>query len=220
MTKKMEVHHHPQLHHQPKPWKEYLLEGLMIFLAVMMGFVAESLRERNADEHHVRQLTISLVKDLKNDTTRLSHLITTYNRKLKAMDSLYYLLQQPLPAINTYKLQKLVQSARNEGLFTSENGTIAQLKNSGFLRLLSETEVPHQIGRYEGLVAVTKTLEASDFEYGKKYLENFVSQHFTPQNLFALSNTASSLKDSFEPVNSNMRNITRENLTQFSTDLM
>ncbi|MFB9842968.1 hypothetical protein [Mucilaginibacter ginsenosidivorans] len=23
----MEVHHHPQLEHKPKPWKEYLLEG-------------------------------------------------------------------------------------------------------------------------------------------------------------------------------------------------
>ncbi|HEY8783428.1 MAG TPA: hypothetical protein VIM16_17510 [Mucilaginibacter sp.] len=33
---KMEVHHHPQLEHNPKPFKEYLLEGFMIFIAVMM----------------------------------------------------------------------------------------------------------------------------------------------------------------------------------------
>ncbi len=30
----MEVHHHPDLHHKPKKWKEYFLEFLMIFLAV------------------------------------------------------------------------------------------------------------------------------------------------------------------------------------------
>lgn len=30
----MEVHHHPQLKHEPKPWKEYILEYLMIVLAV------------------------------------------------------------------------------------------------------------------------------------------------------------------------------------------
>jgi hypothetical protein len=41
----MEVHHHPQLEHKPKPWKEYLLEYIMIFLAVMTGFFAESYRE-------------------------------------------------------------------------------------------------------------------------------------------------------------------------------
>jgi len=40
---KMEVHHHPELHHKHKPWKEYLLEGLMIFIAVMMGFIAEKI---------------------------------------------------------------------------------------------------------------------------------------------------------------------------------
>ena len=45
----MEVHHHPEVEH--KGFKEYLLEGLMIFLAVMMGFIAENLRE-NITEHH------------------------------------------------------------------------------------------------------------------------------------------------------------------------
>ena len=45
ITEQMEVHHHPQLDHKHKPWKEYLLEGLMIFIAVMMGFIAENIRE-------------------------------------------------------------------------------------------------------------------------------------------------------------------------------
>jgi len=40
----MEVHHHPDLHHKPKKWKEYFLEFLMIFLAVTLGFFAESYR--------------------------------------------------------------------------------------------------------------------------------------------------------------------------------
>src|SRR5437762_1603799 len=44
----MEVHHHP--HVEKKNFKEYLLEGLMIFLAVTMGFFAESLRE-NVSNH-------------------------------------------------------------------------------------------------------------------------------------------------------------------------
>ena len=43
-TENMEVHHHPDLHHKPKKWKEYFLEFLMIFLAVTMGFIAENIR--------------------------------------------------------------------------------------------------------------------------------------------------------------------------------
>jgi len=44
----MEVHHHPEV--EKKGFKEYLLEGLMIFLAVTMGFIAENIRE-NISEH-------------------------------------------------------------------------------------------------------------------------------------------------------------------------
>ena len=44
-TENMEVHHHPDLHHKPKKWKEYFLEFLMIFLAVTLGFFAENIRE-------------------------------------------------------------------------------------------------------------------------------------------------------------------------------
>jgi hypothetical protein len=37
----MEVHHHPDLHHEKKKWKEYFLEFLMIFLAVTLGFIGK-----------------------------------------------------------------------------------------------------------------------------------------------------------------------------------
>jgi hypothetical protein len=45
----MEVHHHPDLHHRRKKFKEYLLEFVMIFLAVTMGFIAENVREGIGD---------------------------------------------------------------------------------------------------------------------------------------------------------------------------
>ena len=41
----MEVHHHPHIPTHAKPWKEYLLEGLMIFVAVTLGYGAENVRE-------------------------------------------------------------------------------------------------------------------------------------------------------------------------------
>jgi hypothetical protein len=36
----MEVHHHPDLHHRRKKFKEYFLEFLMIFPVVPLGFIA------------------------------------------------------------------------------------------------------------------------------------------------------------------------------------
>ena len=75
----MEVHHHPEV--EKKGLKEYILEGLMIFLAVMMGFFAESIRENTTNGEHVKQLTMQLVDDLKNDTASLQENIV-YERML------------------------------------------------------------------------------------------------------------------------------------------
>src|SRR6202000_981704 len=63
----MEVHHHPDLHHEKKPWKEYLLEGLMIFLAVTMGFFAESLRENISAKEKEHEYVASFQSNLEKD---------------------------------------------------------------------------------------------------------------------------------------------------------
>ncbi|MBS1919752.1 MAG: hypothetical protein JST17_05840 [Bacteroidetes bacterium] len=72
----MEVHHHP--HVAKKSFKEYLLEFIMIFLAVTLGFFAESLREHIADKKKEKQIILALKKDLEKDTIRLHHLIDDY----------------------------------------------------------------------------------------------------------------------------------------------
>lgn len=77
-TGNMEVHHHPDLHHKEKPWKEYLLEGLMIFIAVTLGFFAESLREHIARNEKEHQVIESLMRGIKKDTAKLGDLIRVY----------------------------------------------------------------------------------------------------------------------------------------------
>src|SRR5436853_6339027 len=61
-TETMEVHHHP--HVEKKSFKEYLLEGLMIFIAETLGFFAESLREHFTN-NEIEQVNMgSLVRNL------------------------------------------------------------------------------------------------------------------------------------------------------------
>src|ERR1700686_354541 len=64
----MEVHHHPDLRHRRKRWKEYFLEFLMIFLAVTLGFFAESYRESLGDKKKEKGYIRSMIEDLKNDS--------------------------------------------------------------------------------------------------------------------------------------------------------
>src|SRR5580765_4979836 len=83
-TSDMEVHHHPQLEHKAKPWKEYLLEGLMIFVAVMMGFIAENIREGITNREHVKELVSQLVQDLKDDSSKLNEIYKGESKILRA----------------------------------------------------------------------------------------------------------------------------------------
>ncbi len=68
----MEVHHHPDLEHKKKRFKEYFLEFLMIFLAVTLGFIAENVREGISDRSKEKEYIESLVQDLKTDTAQVN----------------------------------------------------------------------------------------------------------------------------------------------------
>ena len=89
----MEVHHKPDLHHQPKKWKEYFLEFIMIFLAVTMGFIAEGLREHLADKSKEKEFMVSLKEDLISDTIQLHYILPASDIQYDNLDSLYFLLK-------------------------------------------------------------------------------------------------------------------------------
>lgn len=145
----MEVHHHPQLDHKPKPWKEYLLEGLMIFLAVMMGFFAESLRERITDQHRERGFMVSMIEDLKSDTALLANNINFRKHRVDMIDSLVFLLGSPALKDNgnsVYYFARVISPPQN--IFPNDR-TIQQLKSSGSLRLISNWKISNSIMAYD-----------------------------------------------------------------------
>lgn len=74
-NKEMEVHHNPKM--EKKNLKEYLLDGLMIFIAVTLGFFAESLREHLGDKAKEKKYVSSLTRELKNDTLQYGKSLNT-----------------------------------------------------------------------------------------------------------------------------------------------
>src|SRR5215813_973812 len=90
----MEVHHHPKI--EKKKFKEYVFEGLMIFLAVMLGFFAESLREHISDQSKERDYISSLKQDLVADTININSFISGFTSRILIFDTLIHLLQNPV----------------------------------------------------------------------------------------------------------------------------
>ena len=208
----MEVHHHPQLEHKPKPWKEYLLEGLMIFLAVFMGFIAETIREGISDREHVKQLVMQLVEDLKTDTLSLEQLNKSENLQIAKNDTLMHILKQPLTQANKVKMQDLILFCYDVNSFHPANGAITAIKNELHLKSLSDTKLMSYIANYESIESFYQSLYVTQYQNLRGYLQPFLTQHFTTENLDVGTFNRKLL-------NSDLRNLTQNDMTQLASDV-
>ena len=95
----MEVHHHP--HVEKKSFKEYLLEGLMIFLAVSLGFIAENIRETITDHEKEKNFIESFVEDMEADQKYFEEQRIYFDKRLQQLDSLITLLNTKEKITNT-----------------------------------------------------------------------------------------------------------------------
>lgn len=146
----MEVHAHS--HTARKKWTHYLWEFLMLFLAVFCGFLAENIREHSVERHREKQFIESYIEDLKTDTAAIRQVLVFRQQKGERMDSLMYLLstQQIKGHENDIYFygRTMIRSMR----FQSSDRTIAQLKNSGSLRLIRNEQAADSMISYQKLV--------------------------------------------------------------------
>ncbi len=144
----MEVHHHPDV--EKKGFKEYLLEGLMIFLAVMMGFFAETIRENISENKIAREYAELMTEDLKKDTVELNNRINELKFVSAKLDTF-------VTFVHTKKLSDLPggtwyyygRFGTRINLFQSVNATLDQLKSSGSLRLFRNTALVNAIAQFD-----------------------------------------------------------------------
>jgi hypothetical protein len=209
----MEVHHHPQLEHKPKPWKEYLLEGLMIFIAVMMGFIAENIREGITDREHVKELASQLVKDLKDDTLQLNKIYQAEAHILDANDTLVHLLQFPLEKGNVWRLLQLIVRSHDLWLFHPSAGAISAIKNELHLKQFSNSKMIGFIAEYEKHIDLIQTVQGITLQYQRNYLDPFLLQHFTAAGLDAAFNELPGIVVE-------VRNLTPGDLIQLGSDMV
>jgi hypothetical protein len=146
----MEVHHHPNLEHKKKNFKEYFLEFLMIFLAVTLGFFAESIRENISNRHKESKYMESLVNDLKSDTTETDVAIKRWQGFNANLDSLLFLLKQPGNQQNINAMYGLLsREFFHFNLFKYNDKTIEELKSSGDFRLIKKESIANEIMSYD-----------------------------------------------------------------------
>lgn len=157
----MEVHHHP--HVGEKRIKEYLLEGLMIFVAVSMGFIAENIRERITNHEKELILVESIIQNLKTDTATLNACIQKNLQKNYYQDTLLSLATSDLSNNdNKYKFYYYFVKGTYLSLFIPSDAAMTQIKTDGGLSLISKKGVIDSVLNYD---KQNKTIERHNSVY-------------------------------------------------------
>lgn len=169
----MEVHHHP--HVEKKSFKEYLLEGLMIFLAVSMGFAAENLREHLVNKEREHNYISSFYSDLSNDENDLLKLISAIKQQqiipAKALPALLHKSTINTEADSIYfYFRKIIRQQGIRGFITDR--TFEQIKSAGEMRLISNKQISDSLIDYYKDIVYTDYLQQSLLSYKGKLWDN------------------------------------------------
>ncbi len=169
----MEVHHHPNV--EKKNFKEYLLEGLMILLAVSMGFFAESFREHLVHKEREKQYINSFYQDLMSDQNELPTLIKSIEKQqldpAKSLPFLFSKTSITKPADSIYYfLRKFIRQQGIKALITDR--TIEQIKNAGEMRLITNRQIADSLINYYKEIGFIDYLQQTLLGYKSKFSEN------------------------------------------------
>ncbi len=170
----MEVHHHP--HVEKKNFKEYFLEFLMIFLAVTLGFFAESLREHINDSEQGKQYIQSLVEDLESDTARMNDIIQFDEAKINALNSMYQCYDTVTNNLTaTSCMGVLIKYSKVNRPFLINDRTITQLANAGGYRLLKKEDAD-SILAYERMYRNDYDFQATVYQEAQDNVRNTLNE--------------------------------------------
>jgi hypothetical protein len=148
----MEVHHPHHLTHKKK-WSEYILEFVMLFAAVTLGFFAENVREHQIIEHKTKQNLQSVMLDLKKDSILIQARIQEYQNAahyLNRLNDVFIEFQQNKITKNDYldKVLLISDSLRFGTSFYINNSSYKNTIASGSFSNINSIELKRTISSY------------------------------------------------------------------------
>ena len=142
----MEVHHPHHPTHKKK-WNEYILEFIMLFAAVSLGFLAENIRERQIEDHRAEEFIELFKNEVVNNNKQIDSVLKQDIPLLKANEKIYYdlaTLNNGFPLIELSDTLNLYLYR-----FSNDKRIFDQMKNSGSLRYIRDKKLIDMITSYE-----------------------------------------------------------------------
>ena len=174
----MEVHHHPHVPTHAKPWKEYLLEGLMIFVAVTLGYGAENIREHFIETKKAVVSAKNLYKDVLDDSVTYQQSLQNRDRQdalFEIISDLYEKKQLTQHIPELYAAHSYV-SLRMLPIMNSL--ALDEIKSSGTLRFIEDDSLKTAIQLYAGRSNGLKLREQREFSYIDRMIDPITTTNF------------------------------------------
>jgi hypothetical protein len=163
----MEVHHHPNV--EKKNFKEYFLEFLMIFLAVTMGFFAESIREHLAEKTNTKEYLETYRDELTQQQTLLTQYKNIYQKKVVVCDSVKNIFFYGEENTKLNVLERLNIFAITQVEIPFNTSSYDQMVNAGALRYINNIALRDSMAYYKGQIETLKN-------YNTRILSAILSQ--------------------------------------------
>jgi hypothetical protein len=166
----MEVHHPHHPTHKKK-WSEYIVEFVMLFAAVTLGYGAENIRHHYIEEKKTIANVQNLYKDLKNDSLAFSGMLEVRCKQDSCFNIISRLydqkkLEQNIPTL--YAAHSLIALRIMPVMNTM---ALDQIKNSGALNYIEDEKLKQEIQYYANNAAVLKTREQREYVFIDKYID-------------------------------------------------
>lgn len=200
-SNEMEVHHHPNV--EKKNLKEYLLEGLMIFLAVTMGYFAENVREHLGETKKETEYIKGLIEDFENDTSRINTTIMYNEGSLNNDTSFIRLLYGS--KTDTVNLKSIYARYPATGSFDPEfidSRTFDLLKNTGDLKLIKNKIILNKVSNYYRLTALEKifsneiqTMLVNTYNFSNKCFDFYAAEKLRDKQLKLITSDDDTIKE-------------------------
>ncbi len=148
----MEVHHHPDI--RRKDLKEYILEGVMIFMAVTLGFFGEKLREDLMEHSKEKEYIVSMIEDAQTDIISFDKNIALNKLRVLRLDTIATLcFNYKNSQVDDPAMYDVVRYCIKYPDFAIPvERTMFQLKNAGGMRLIQNKNAIDSIIFYDEMV--------------------------------------------------------------------
>ena len=163
----MEVHHPHHPAHKKK-WSEYIIEFIMLFTAVTLGFFAENIRESIAENHKKKELLIAVAEDFNKDIKQIEFHKQFDLNKIKICDSLDKVIDLDPKKIDQQLYYRLINNLYMSWKFISNNRSRNEAESKGYFSDKENEELALYISKYAfHLTDLTELLAEEQESYSK-----------------------------------------------------